>query len=68
MTAQQRQLQDHQERIVDLERQGLTLQRIVAEQSQVIAALREALAVTHRTDAPASPPVPPSSLRRRSVR
>lgn len=68
MTAQQRQLQDHQERIVNLERQGLTLQRIVAEQSQVIVALREALAVTRRTDAHALPPAPPSSPRTRSDR
>jgi hypothetical protein len=65
MTETQRQLQNLNERVVDLERQGLSLQRIVAAQSQVIEALREALAVTRRTDAPASPPVQKIEIRRR---
>ena len=48
MTAQQRQLEQHQARIVDLERQAALLQRIVNEQSAVLRAMQEALAVRER--------------------
>ena len=48
MTAQQRQLDQHQARIVDLERQAALLQRIVTEQSAVLRAMQEALAVRER--------------------
>lgn len=48
MTPVERQLAQHQARIVDLERQTALLQRIVAEQSAMLAAVREALACQPR--------------------
>lgn len=49
MTAQQRQLEQHQARIVDLERQAALLQSIIAEQSAILRAVQELLACQPRT-------------------
>lgn len=48
MTPIEKQLGQHQARIVDLERQAALLQRIVNEQSAVLRAVQEALAVRER--------------------
>lgn len=48
MTAVERRIDQHQARIVDLERQAALLQRIVNEQSAVLLAMQEALAMRER--------------------